>query len=105
MKSVYFSPPHTLNLKSQSPTPQTLSSTPLTLNLILPNQKPLKKCSRTELSHHHKVFNEMKGVYSSPDAVHGRTVQQVFFLLFFTLVSGPKKSLSLQLSDTRVYEP
>jgi presequence protease len=25
------------------------------------------------------VFNEMKGVYSSPDAVHGRAAQQVYF--------------------------
>ena len=28
---------------------------------------------------------------------------QVFF--FFTLVTGPRRSLSLKLSDTRVYEP
>jgi len=28
---------------------------------------------------------------------------QVFF--FFTLVAGPRRSLSLKLSDTRVYEP
>jgi len=28
---------------------------------------------------------------------------QIFF--FFTLVTGPRRSLSLQLSDTRVYEP
>ena len=26
------------------------------------------------------VFNEMKGVYSSPDSLHGRTCQQVRFL-------------------------
>ena len=28
-----------------------------------------------------------------------------FLLLFFTLVTGPRRSLSLKLSDTRVYEP
>ena len=29
---------------------------------------------------------------------------QVFFF-FFTLVTGPRRSLSLKLSDTQVYEP
>jgi len=29
----------------------------------------------------------------------------IFFLLLFTLVTGPGRSLSLKLSDTRVYEP
>ena len=28
-----------------------------------------------------------------------------FFFFFFTLVTGPRRSLSLKLSDTRVYEP
>jgi len=28
-----------------------------------------------------------------------------FFFFFFTLVTGPSRSLSLKLSDTRVYEP
>jgi len=30
---------------------------------------------------------------------------KVFFFFFCTLVTGPKRSLSLKLSDTRVYEP
>jgi len=29
----------------------------------------------------------------------------IFFLFFFTLVTGPRRSLSLKLSDTQVYEP
>jgi len=29
----------------------------------------------------------------------------LFFFFFFTLVTGPRRSLSLRLSDTRVYEP
>jgi len=29
----------------------------------------------------------------------------VFFFLSFTLVTGPRRSLMLKLSDTRVYEP
>ena len=29
----------------------------------------------------------------------------VFFFFFFTLVTGPRRSLRLKLSDTRVYEP
>lgn len=39
------------------------------------------------------VFNEMKGVYSSPDSLHGRTCQQVmrrddfFFLFHFSFFS------------------
>ena len=27
------------------------------------------------------------------------------FFFFFTLVTGPRRSLSIKLSDTRVYEP
>ena len=30
---------------------------------------------------------------------------QNFFFFFCTLVTGPRRSLSLKLSDTRVYEP
>ena len=30
---------------------------------------------------------------------------QVLLFFFFTLVTGPRRSLSLRLSDTRVYEP
>ena len=29
----------------------------------------------------------------------------VVFFFFFTLVTGPRRSLSLKLSDTRIYEP
>jgi len=38
-------------------------------------------------------------------AMRGGSMQftQVFF--FFTLVTGPRRSLSLKLSDARVYEP
>jgi len=32
-------------------------------------------------------------------------VQNVFFFFFFTLVTGPRRSLSPKLGDTRVYEP
>ena len=30
---------------------------------------------------------------------------EVFFFFFFTLVTGPRRSVSLKLSNTRVYEP
>jgi len=33
------------------------------------------------------------------------TIQNFFFFFFVTLVTGPRRSLSLKLSDTRVYEP
>jgi len=33
------------------------------------------------------------------------TPRGVFFFFFFTLVTGPRRSLRLKLSDTRVYEP
>ena len=35
------------------------------------------------------------------DGARGRTL----FFFFFTLVTGPRRALSLKLSDTRVYEP
>ena len=42
-------------------------------------------------------------------ALRGRTTTAValvlFFCFFFTLITGPGRSLSLKLSDTRVYEP
>ena len=34
-----------------------------------------------------------------------RRSQRGAFFFFFTLVTGPRRSLSLKLSDTRVYEP
>ena len=34
-----------------------------------------------------------------------RVESRDFFFFFFTLVTGPRRSLSLKLSDTRVYEP
>ena len=33
------------------------------------------------------------------------TARRFFFFFFFTLVTGPRRSSSLELSDTRVYEP
>ena len=36
-------------------------------------------------------------------ALHEGPAEDFFF--FFTLATGPRKSLSLKLSDTRVYEP
>jgi len=33
------------------------------------------------------------------------TKVEPFFFFIFTLVTGPRRSLSLELSDTRVYEP
>jgi len=41
---------------------------------------------------------------SSPANYAPFTRCRVFFF-FFTLVTGPRRSLSLKLSDTRVYEP
>ena len=32
-------------------------------------------------------------------------LEEESFFFFFTLVIGPRRSLSLELSDTRVYEP
>ena len=37
--------------------------------------------------------------------VHLATALRGFFFFFFTLVTGPRRSLSLKLSDTRAYEP
>ena len=39
------------------------------------------------------------------DSKGGDAVREVFFFFFSTLVTGPARSLSLKLSDTRVYEP
>ena len=32
-------------------------------------------------------------------------MEHVFFFLFFTLVTGPRRAFGLKLSDARVYEP
>ena len=34
-----------------------------------------------------------------------RPCKSLFFVFFFTLVTSPRRSLSVKLSDTRVYEP
>jgi len=34
-----------------------------------------------------------------------RVISRIFFVFFFNLVTGPSRSLSLKLSDARVYEP
>ena len=43
------------------------------------------------------------------DLIHSnrevRTCDGIFLLFFFTLVTGPRRFLSLKLSDTGVYEP
>ena len=41
----------------------------------------------------------------SPDPVHSTGCSGASFFFFFTLVTGPRRSLSLELSDTRVCEP
>jgi len=39
------------------------------------------------------------------DKVYQMPLPILLFFFFFTLVTGPRRSLSLRLSDTRVYEP
>jgi len=34
-----------------------------------------------------------------------RLIRRLILYFFFTLVTGPRRSLSLELRDTRVYEP
>jgi len=38
-------------------------------------------------------------------ALREHIIAQVFFFFFITLVTGPRRSLSLKLSDTKVCEP
>jgi len=45
----------------------------------------------------------MIGLIACDRGVYRRIKRQVLFC--FTLVTGPRRSLSLKLSDTRVYEP
>jgi len=45
---------------------------------------------------------------TSLETLHPSSVNaagRVFFFFFFTRVTGPRRSVSLKLSDTRVYEP
>jgi len=42
---------------------------------------------------------------SVANAIDDGALQGPHFFLFFTLVTGPRRFLSLKLSDTRVYEP
>ena len=48
-----------------------------------------------------------KGLAWQPQGCTGTTLPYnvSFFFFFFTLVTGPRRALSLKLSDTRVYEP
>jgi len=46
----------------------------------------------------------MTAVYV-PYSLDSGAVVRKFFFFFFTLVTGPRRSLSLKLSDTKVCEP
>jgi len=52
-----------------------------------------------------EMVNCRDGVLRHPPCLHPWLICDVRILFFFTLVTGPRRSLSLQLSDTRVYEP
>jgi len=47
----------------------------------------------------------MRVALKRADAGERAAVRCFFFFFFFTLVTGPRWSLSLELSDTRVYDP
>ena len=56
---------------------------------------------------HIKVFNSYRVVSSLLGSGFSELRDRGWpiFFFFFTLVTGPRRSLSLKLSDTRVYEP
>jgi len=47
----------------------------------------------------------MNGLLDSGDVPRSPGASHLIFFVFFTLVTGPRRSLSLKLSDTRVYGP
>ena len=47
----------------------------------------------------------MASLVDGPNGVDGKPPLLSLFFFFFTLVASPGRSLSLKLSDTRVYEP
>ena len=81
--------PYTLN-----PEPWTLNPTPYTLN---PEPQPLDP----ELG---AVEKWSRARAACRVAVRGHPTPHTFFF-FFTLLTGPRRSLSLKMSDTRVYAP
>ena len=64
------------------------------------SQLPLENCQRT------KNLGQMfrKSSISRESGLTKLGISRIFFF-FITLVTGPRRSLILKLSDTRVYEP
>ena len=54
-----------------------------------------------------RVIKKKKKVKANWGAFHRdpNWIVDPYSFFFFTLVAGPRRSLSLKLSDTRVYEP
>ena len=44
-------------------------------------------------------------LYQTRGAVGHAPAEILLFFFFFTLVTGPRRSLSLKLSETKVYDP
>ena len=57
------------------------------------------------VSSRHKYFSFQAQVFLFPKSARKLLHECFFFFFFFTFVTGPRGSLRLKLSDTRVYEP
>ena len=51
------------------------------------------------------ILLKLRDIGGGPDLDEIRHLDLVLFFFFFTLVTGPRRSLSLNLSDAPVYEP
>jgi len=73
------------------------------------------RCSKRLATEHNQPMLNIDGAGTQPSTFaivslfswhQMRTLHEhPFVFFFFTLVTGPRRSLSLKLSDTRVYEP
>ena len=63
-------------------------------------QGPSRTCNESKEEEEDKTVTAGGGQDELFDAAFSN-----YFFFFFTLVTGPRRCLSLKLSDTRVYEP
>ena len=68
-----------------------------------------KKCEKTtnpkSTAPHHTQSTTQKAANLSPKIATYAVIPRPIFFFFFTVDTGSRRSLSLQLSDRRVYEP
>jgi len=78
------------------------SSEPLRISVV---STRVRRWIQPSMSLQYEPSSEPLRISVVSTRVRARPLTPTLLLFFFTLVTGPRRSLSLKLRDTRVYEP